>query len=216
MRRAGQDHQHAAAFFDPLAGRGAAIVRQYVRALDHHRLTPVDFGHGAIHRAKTLLDAVVDRGIEDLPAVERHGDCIAREIVFGGSESARDDDELRGAQRAPDRAGQTLEIVADHVFGRHFDAQIVQLLGQEERIRIDALVRQHLGADGYDLGVHRRLRYHANCEPRTPTSTRKIALVVDTIMARVGENARPTMPGPETKRSALRSGVIRTTPLRPM
>ena len=45
MRRTGQDHQHAAAFFDPLARRGAAIVRQNVRALDHHRLTPVDFGH---------------------------------------------------------------------------------------------------------------------------------------------------------------------------
>ena len=34
--------------------------------------------------------------------------------------------------------------------------------------------------------------------------------------ARVGENARPTMPGPETKRSAWRSCVMRTTPLRPI
>ena len=38
----------------------------------------------------------------------------------------------------------------------------------------------------------------------------------ETIIARVGENARPTIPGPDTKRSALRSCVIFTTPLRPM
>ena len=104
--------------------------------------------------AKALLDAVVDRGIENLAAVERHGDGIAREIVFGGPETAGEDHELSGPQRAPDGAGQALQIVADHVFGGHFDAQIIQLLGEEEGVRIDPLVRQHLGADGYDFGVH--------------------------------------------------------------
>ena len=125
-----------------------------MRALDHHRLTPVDFGHGAVHGAKTLLDAVVDRGIEDLPAIERHGDGIARKVVFGGAETAGDDYDLGRSQRAPYGAGEALEVVADHMFGGHLHAQIIQLLRHEKRIRVDPFVRQHLGANGYDLGVH--------------------------------------------------------------
>ena len=45
-----------------------------------------------------------------------------------------------------------------------------------------------------------------------PASTRYKALVVATIMAREGVNARPTMPGPERNNSACLSESMRITP----
>ncbi len=146
--------EHRARFFDPLAGRGAAVVREHVRALDQHGLAAIDLRHGALHLAKALLDSVADRGIENEAAVERERDGVAGEIVFGGPESAGDHDDGNGAQSAPDRPGEALKIVADDVFRGDFDAEVVELLRDEERVGIDPFVRQHLRADGDDLGVH--------------------------------------------------------------
>ena len=87
---------------------------------------------------------------------------------------------------------------------------IVQLRGEVERVGIDAIAREHLAADGDNFGVHQK-----RGRPLMPTSTRWMALVVATTMARDGVKARPTMPGPERNSSARRSGSMRTTPLRP-
>ena len=81
-------------------------------------------------------------------------DGVACEIVFGGAEPAGNDDDRHRAQSAPDGPGEALEIVADDVFRRDFDAEIVELLGDKEGIGVDPFVRQHLRADGDDLGVH--------------------------------------------------------------
>ena len=106
-------------------------------------------------RAEALLDAVADRRLEDLPAVERQATASR---VTSSSVGPRPPEMITNCAAPNARrtvAGQPLAIVADHVLGRHFDAQIVQLLGEEKRIGIDPLGRQHLRADRDDLGVHR-------------------------------------------------------------
>ena len=60
VRRAGQQHGHGAGFFEPLAGRGAAVVGQNVRAFDHEGLALVDLGHLALGGGEALLQPVGD------------------------------------------------------------------------------------------------------------------------------------------------------------
>ena len=55
VRRAGQQHHDRAGFFEPLAGRGAAIVGEDVGAFDDERLALVDFGHVALGGGEALL-----------------------------------------------------------------------------------------------------------------------------------------------------------------
>jgi len=58
-------------------------------------------------------------------------------------------------------------VVADHALGHHFDAQVVQLAGEIERVGIDALGRQHFGTDRNDFGIHQMSERRL-----IPTSTR--------------------------------------------
>jgi hypothetical protein len=52
------------------------------------------------------------------------------------------------------RLNQPFEIVAHHALENHFNAQLIDLLGEIERIRIRAEGRQQLRADRDDLGIH--------------------------------------------------------------
>ncbi len=64
---------------------------------------------------------------------------------------------IRIAERAhglADLGGEAVAVVADHAFGDHFDAELVQLGGEVERVGIEAIAREHLAADGDDFGVH--------------------------------------------------------------
>ncbi len=49
---------------------------------------------------------------------------------------------------------QALEIVADHTLENHLNAQLIDLLGEIERVRIHAEGREQLGAHRDDLSVH--------------------------------------------------------------
>ena len=64
---------------------------------------------------------------------------------------------------------------------------------------------------GFDvlLTTDKNMRYQQNLKGR------KIAFVVEIIMAREGEKARPTIAGPDRNNSAAESCVMRTTPRRP-
>ena len=68
------------------------------------------------------------------------GDGVARDVVFGGPEAAGEDHDCgaRHGLRAPG-VGQAVAVVADDALGDHFDAEVVQLRGEVERVGVDAL-----------------------------------------------------------------------------
>ena len=154
MRRTGQEDDYPAGFLEPLSGSGTAIVGQNVGAVDHVGLPFVDFGHLAIGGGEALRQPIGNGGIEDKFAVKRLGDGFAGDIVFGGSEAAGENQDGGAGQGLPHLGGHAFAIVADDALGDHFDAELVQLRGEIERVGIDALAGEHLTADGDDLGVH--------------------------------------------------------------
>jgi hypothetical protein len=47
------------------------------------------------------------------------------------------------------------EVVADDTFKDYIDTEQVELLGQVERVGVDAMGSEHLGTHRDDFGVHR-------------------------------------------------------------
>jgi len=167
VRRAGQQHHHGAGILQPLAGRGAAVVGKNIGAFDNEGLALVDLGHLAVGPRETMFERLGDLGIKDEVAAERLGHGCACDVVFGGAEAARDDHDFRPLARLADGSGETVAVVADHALGDYFDAQVVHLTGEIERVGIDALGRQHFGADRNNFGVHQMSERRL-----IPTSTR--------------------------------------------
>src|SRR5262245_49585462 len=94
--------------------------------------------------------------------------------------------------RKPDGIGEPVPIVTNYRFRADLNAEVIELSGEIERVGVDALRRQHLGADCDDFSVHQ-----TSGRPLMPTSTRYSALVVAITSARDGVKASPTIPGPE-------------------
>ena len=103
-------------------------------------------------------------------------------------------------------------IVADNDFPLHLDVERVELFGDVKRIGIDFRMGQEFGPDGDDLRVTHSLIRYGRGRPSIPTSTLKIELLVASTSDFDGENARPTIAGPDRNSSADASGVMRTTP----
>ena len=59
-----------------------------------------------------------------------------------------------GVQRLAQHARQSFAVVAHHGFEPHFDAERVQFIGEKKRVRVQALGREKLGADGDDFRIH--------------------------------------------------------------
>ena len=78
-------------------------------------------------------------GVEDEFAVERLGDGVAGDIVFGGSEAAGENQDGGAAHGLAHLGGQAIAVVADDALGDHFDAELVQLRGEVERVGIEAI-----------------------------------------------------------------------------
>src|ERR1039458_5559990 len=72
----------------------------------------------------------------------------------GGAEAAGENQDGRAAHGLAHLGAQAVAAVADDALGDHFDAELVQLSGEVERVGIDAIAGEHLAADGDDFGVH--------------------------------------------------------------
>jgi hypothetical protein len=137
-----------------LAGRCAAVVGKNLGAFDDEGLALVDLGHLALGLRETPFQRLGDIGMEIKFAAQRLGHGFARDVVFGGAKAAGENHDFRARERLADGAGETVAVVADDALGDYFDAQAVQLAGYIERVGIDALGRQHLGADRNDFSIH--------------------------------------------------------------
>ncbi len=85
MRRAGQQHNHLAIAFDPLAGSGAAAVRQWLGAFDDERLAPIVVGHFALQAMESFRQGIEQILAKNQTAAQSLGDGIACHVVFGRS-----------------------------------------------------------------------------------------------------------------------------------
>ena len=65
-----------------------------------------------------------------------------------------DIDHVGPRERGPELARQLLDVVAGDELEPHVDADFIETLGDEQRVRVHAERRQHLGADGDDAGSH--------------------------------------------------------------
>jgi len=85
---------------------------------------------------------------------ERVGDAVAREVVFGGTESAGGDDDVSAGERDADGGGEVRGVVAEDGLEGDGNTERVETVGEEERVGVGAVRRQHLGADGDDFSDH--------------------------------------------------------------
>ena len=86
---------------------------------------------------------------------QRFGHGFTRQIVFGRSQPADRDHDVRAAQCGPKGVHEILAPVADNRLKGHGDAQFVQLFRDVEGVRVLPERRQHLRSDSNDFRFHK-------------------------------------------------------------
>ena len=137
-----------------LAGSRAPRIAQHLRALDEIGLAGVVRRHLNAAGGEAGVERGQNVGIAPQAEAERFRHALAREVVLGRPESAGADQDLGPRQGLLDTLNQAFTVVAHDGFENHFDAQVVQLLGEKEGVGVLAVWRQHFGADRDDLCVH--------------------------------------------------------------
>ena len=153
-RRTRQQDNQFCFVFDPEAWSGSVLVRQHGRARRHHCLAAVDRGRHEPAGRESLFDRFEDlRVILERPT-DKIRDNVTCEIVVGRAEPPRQNEQVAPAQRIRDDRLQDAAVVAGNSFPLQVDPDLVETLGDEQRIRIDVSRRQHLAADGNDFCSH--------------------------------------------------------------
>ncbi len=137
---------------DPEPRRRPVRVGQHDAAARHERLPPVLLGHREPAPAEPCANRRQNPGVLLERKVQDAGHHFPRQVVFGGSQSAGRDDEVGAAQRVTNDAREIVAIVADDGLPADVDAELVQPACEKQRIRVEAVRREQLGADGDDLG----------------------------------------------------------------
>ena len=138
-RHAGQGHEDFAVLLEPESGGGAQRVLQDGAAFRHIGLVAVGFrkfhAAGGEHFAHPLQGRLVHHQF----AVEVLADHLFGDVVAGGSESARDNQQVRFGKARLDGVTDGRFVVADgHAFG-HVDAGHCHLLPDEGGVGVDYL-----------------------------------------------------------------------------
>ena len=159
MRRTREENHDAAIRLEPQAGRGAAIIFKDGGAFGNHGLAHVHFGHGAANLAKARLDHSHHGRIAREFAAEQFGHGVARAIVLGGAKASAGDDEFDALCRFVEGVAQGAQLIADHRFPRDFDAEPIELRGEEKGIGVDPVRGQQFRSDCDDFSFHSKLTW---------------------------------------------------------
>jgi len=157
--RAGEHHEDLAVAgefgIEPEADGGAVGVGEDGCALNDVSLLEVVVGHedAALGEAGGELDD--ESGVATDGDAEGFSDGFAGEVVFGGSEAAGDEDEVSAGEGGADGGDEVALAVADDGLEVDGGADLVELLGEEERVGVLAEGGEELGADGDDFGFHK-------------------------------------------------------------
>ena len=158
-RRTGQQHNDLIAVFDPQAWGRAVDVVEHDCAVGHHRLTAIDLGHREVATRKTRPDGLRDRGVLTQRPLQHVGHDIARQVVVGGPEPTTQDHHINPFQGAAENGGEIRVSIADDRFGPDVDAELIQRLGNRQRVGVDTGRRQQFRADCDDLGRLQRAHH---------------------------------------------------------
>jgi hypothetical protein len=154
-RRAGQQQDHARSVRYPQSGRAAERVRQHLGAVWHLGLPAIRLRHRIrqVSRREPFEEMRGDGRILAQRAIEHGGHDLTRHIVVGRTETPAADDEVGTRPRQADRLRELVAIVANDGLVDHLDADTIELIGDEQRVGIDARGRQQLAADGENRGA---------------------------------------------------------------
>ena len=86
------------------------------------------------------------------PSSVGHG--FARQIVQRGAQAAGRDHQLDAVERAAEGVANVVVLIADDGFAGHGDAEMVEPLGEEKRVGIDAVGREQFRTDRDDFSLH--------------------------------------------------------------
>src|ERR1700730_13827723 len=194
-RWARQQHDSPAGVFQPQTRRGASRILEYLRALRHHRLAHVHFRHFPAQAAAASFDIAQNRVVAPQLAAQQVSNRLPRQVILGRSKAAAGDDQWHTIQRVAKRLRKQIAIITDNRLPQHFNTNSIQLLREEERVRVQAVRREQCRANRNDLRFH-SVNYMTNGSPRTPQSSVNSALTVVRMARPDGCNASPTKPEP--------------------
>ena len=150
------------------SGRGATAVGKHPCACRHHRLHQVTPGKVGVARgAEARLERRRQIGIELELHTEKGRDRLAREVVGGGPQPSRDDDEVGLSQRPSHRRADRRRIVPDGLASHHGRAQLPERATDAGSIGVDRVSGEELVPHGDHDGTR-----HVLGQSLTPTSAR--------------------------------------------
>ena len=85
---------------------------------------------------------------------QRFRHALTGKVVFSRAQTAHEDDDIGARKCNTGDVNQVRTAIAHNGLETYFHAQPVQLLGEEERVRVLAERSQQLRSDGDDLSVH--------------------------------------------------------------
>ncbi len=157
VRRTGQQHDDASIGFDPQTGRGAARILQHAGAFGNHGLARVHFRPWCVPAGGSALRWRAGRpGCRYELAAQQFGDRLARQVVLVGPSPPVATTSSARAERLPEGIAKLIVFVADHGLALDGDAQLVQALGEEQGVCIQAIGREQFRPDGDDFRFHQR------------------------------------------------------------
>ena len=154
VRDAGEEKDRGAVVLEPDPGRRATGVDQCDGALREVRLSAVDGRHDPIHLREALFDALFDLGVAYQTAPGGSRQRFARQIVSRRSEPASHQYEVQARNHARELACDELLVVTDDHFADQRTAGTEKRFGQSQRVGVDAIGTEKLGADRQDAGLH--------------------------------------------------------------
>lgn len=136
----------------PLAGGAAVGVGQDGGAFDLVGLLGVVGRHGHVTGGEALAQEFEEGFVAVEREVEGLGEALAGEVVFGGAEAAGEEDDVGAVEGDIDGRAEVVAVVADDGLEGYGDAEVVEAGGEVEGVGVLTVRREHLGANGDDLG----------------------------------------------------------------
>ena len=135
-------------------GGAAVFVVEDDGAVEYVGLLCVVGRHHHLAGGEALVEAGKDVVVRMEGDAQRSGGGFAGEVVVGGAEASREDDDVGARDGDACGAGEVGEIVADDGFEGDLDAEIVERGGEVEGVGVLAEGREHLGAGCDDFSDH--------------------------------------------------------------
>ena len=129
-------------------------VEQHDAVVRHKRLILVQVVELDAPCLEHFLDVLGHRLVADQLAAEQLGQGLLRDVVLGGAQTAREDDDVAVTHGLFDRVDDLLTLVADRGALPYDNARRIQMAGDGYRVGIHDLTDQDFVSDRYDGCFH--------------------------------------------------------------